>query len=210
MIGKKIFLFAYFSFFFICSSSIAQRFNAGIIAGFTATQVSGDKLAGYDKPGFQFGALASTALSQKFDVSFQILYTQKGSKRKSRVDQGDFEYYRMRLNYIEVPLMVTYKYSKRFHFESGISFGRLVSSKEEDQYGEILDRKEFKNYEFGFLAGMNYMLLDNFYLNLQISNSILPIRDFDGSELYRLDRDQFNSGLLFTFKYIFKKKTEVQ
>ncbi len=207
---KRLLIALFFLFEF--ADCYSQRFNAGIVAGFTATQVSGDQLAGFDKPGFQLGALVSAEMSQKFDLSFQILYTQKGSKRKSRVDQGDFRYYQLRLNYIEVPLMVIYKSSKRFHFESGVSYGRLVSSKEEDETGDIgniPDRKKFNNYELGFLIGMNYMLFENFYLNLQATNSILPVREYEPGT-YKIHRDQYNSGLLFTFKYIFKKTTAEQ
>lgn len=204
--SKRLLIALFFLFEF--SNCFSQRFNTGIVAGFAATQVSGDQLAGFDKPGFQFGALVSADISQKFDLSFQILYTQKGSKKKSRVDQGDFRYYLLKLNYIEVPLLFTYKNSKRFHIESGISYGRLVSSSEEDETGDIgniPDRKKFNNYEMGFLIGMNYMLFENFYMNLQATNSILPIREYEPGA-YKIDRDQYNSGLLFTFKYVFRKQ----
>jgi hypothetical protein len=108
--------------------------------------------------------------------------------------------------------MLSYKSSRRFQFEAGISYGRLVSSKEEDNAGEIgnlADRKKFNNYEIGFLFGMNYMVFENFYLNLQVSNSILPIREYEPGA-YKIERDQYNSGLLFTFKYIFRKSAAAE
>ncbi|MFI5218688.1 MAG: outer membrane beta-barrel protein [Bacteroidia bacterium] len=208
--SKRLLIALFFLFEF--ANCFSQRFNSGIVAGLTATQVSGDDLQGFDKPGLQVGALVSAEMSQKFDLSFQILYTQKGSKRKSNVEQGDFQYYLLKLNYIEVPLLFTYKSSKKVHIESGISYGYLASSSEEDETGvisDIPDRKKFKNYELGFLIGMNYMLFENFYLNLQATNSILPVREYEPGT-YKIHRDQYNSGLLFTFKYIFKKTTAEQ
>ena len=195
-------------FLFVSSFSFAQRFSAGIIAGFTTSQVSGDQLAGFNKSGFEFGGLVSAPLSQKFDLAFQIVFIQKGSKKPIHADIGDYTYYRMSLNYIEIPLLIRYNYSKRFHLETGPAIGKLVSSKEEDAYGEILDSKPFKSYEFSWMGGISYMLLDNFYLNLEGSNSLLPIRNAGIEGGYQVGRDQFNSVLMFSFKYIFHKKTE--
>jgi hypothetical protein len=184
--------------------SFSQKFKAGIIAGFTTSQVSGDQLAGFNKSGFEFGGLVSAPISEKFDLSFQIAFIQKGSKKQNNAAQGDYTYYRMSLNYIEVPVLLRYNFSKKFQFEAGPTFGKLISSKEEDEHGEIPPVNEFNNFELGFMLGMNYMLFDNFYLNLEGSNSILPIResDIEGA------RDQFNSVLMFSFKYVFNKKTE--
>jgi hypothetical protein len=186
----------------------SQRFKAGIIGGLTTSQVSGDQLTGFNKSGFEFGGLVSAPLSQKFDLSFQIVFIQKGSKKPINADQNDFTYYRMSLNYIEVPVLFRYNFSKKIQFEAGPTFGKLISSKEEDAYGEIPAPKEFKSFELGAMFGMSYMLFNNFYLNLEGSNSLLPIRDAGIEGGYKVGRDQFNSVLMFSFKYIFNKKIE--
>jgi outer membrane protein with beta-barrel domain len=206
---KKIFLAATF-FLLFSLSSFSQRFRAGFLAGFTTSQVSGDQLAGFNKSGFEFGGLVSAPLSQKFDLSFQIIFIQKGSKKPNNAEQGDYTYYRMSLNYIEVPILFRYNFSKKIQFEGGPTFGKLISSKEEDQYGEIPAPKEFKSFEFGAMLGMSYMLFNNFYLNIEGSNSLLPIRDAGIEGGFKVGRDQFNSVLMFSFKYIFNKKTEEQ
>ena len=200
---KKI-IFISIVFLSFSGLSFSQRFKAGIIAGFTTSQVSGDQLSGFNKSGFEFGGLVSAPISEKFDLSFQIVFIQKGSKKPNNAAQGDYSYYRMSLNYIEVPVLFRYNFSKKFQFEAGPTFGKLVSSKEEDEHGEIPPVNEFKSFELGFMLGMNYMLFDNFYLNIGGSNSLLPIResDIEGA------RDQFNSVLMFSFKYVFDKKTE--
>lgn len=205
---RNILLVSFFLFAF--NFSFAQRFNAGLIGGFTTSQVSGDQLSGFNKSGFEAGGLVSAPISQKFDLSFQIVFIQKGSKKNFSPDDGDYEYYRLSLNYIEVPLLLQYNYSKKIQFETGPLFGKLISSKEEDQYGEISAPKPFKPYELSVMLGMSYKLLDNFYLNLQGSNSILEIRTPPVRDGYRLNRRQYNSVLMFSFKYIFNKKTEGQ
>ncbi len=206
---KKVILSTAF-FLFLSQISFSQRFKSGIMAGFTTSQVSGDQLQGFDKSGFEFGGLVATPLSQKFDLSFQIVFIQKGSKKPFN-PEIDFEFYKMSLSYIEVPLLLRYVYSKRIQFEAGPALGRLISSKEEDAAGEILAPKAFKKYELSVMLGMSYMLFNNFYLNLQGSNSVLPIRDPPKFAGVRINRYQYNSVLMFSFRYIFNKKaTEPQ
>jgi hypothetical protein len=204
-IFKKVILFVIILLFF-SEISFSQRFKAGILAGFTTSQVSGDQLSGFNKSGFEFGGLVSTSLSEKFDLSFQIVFIQKGSKKPIHPDIGDYEYYRMSLNYIEVPVLFHYNFSKKIQFEFGPAFGALISSKEEDEFGEIPAPKEFKSYDFSLMIGMSYRLFNNFYLNLEGSNSVLPIREAGVEGGQKVNIDQFNSVLMFSFKYIFNKK----
>ncbi len=187
------------------SQTFSQRFDAGVIAGAIASQVSGDRLAGYNKPGFEFGGLVSTSLSEKFDLSFQITFIQKGSRKNINAEAGDFSYYRMRLNYVQVPVLIQYNFSKKLRFEAGTGIAVLLSSSEEDESGslEFAARKEFSKFEWTMMASMNYMLWENFFLILGIENSMLPIRNFQLGEV-RLDRDQYNSLLRFSIRYIFK------
>ncbi|MEO5569804.1 MAG: outer membrane beta-barrel protein [Bacteroidia bacterium] len=195
-------------FFFLLLSDIAfaQKFRAGLITGFTTSQVSGDQLGGFDKSGFEFGGLVAIPVSQKFDFSFQIVFIQKGSKKPFNAEQGDYSYYLLRLNYIEVPFLLQYNFSKNIQFEAGPTFGKLISSKEEDEHGQIPAPKEFRSFDLGAMFGMNYMLFTNFYICLEGSNSLFPIRDAD----IEGGRDQYNSVLMFSLKYVFNKKTGVQ
>ncbi|MEP7171839.1 MAG: porin family protein [Bacteroidota bacterium] len=189
--------------------SFSQRFKAGIIGGFTTSQVSGDQLAGFNKSGFEFGGLVATPISQKFDLSFQIVFIQKGSKKPVSLDPNDIKYYRLNLNYFEVPLLFHYNFSKKIQFEMGPALGKLVSSKEEDEYGDVPAPKPFKPFDLSLMLGISYQLLPSFYLNLEGSNSILEIRTPPSEGYYSyLNRLQYNSVLMFSFKYIFHKKSE--
>lgn len=206
MLSRIFFLVFFFSFFYIHNIT-AQRFNAGFVVGAIASQVSGDKASGFNKPGFEIGGLVSTKLSEKFDGSFQIVFIQKGSRARGNVEQGDYTFYRMRLNYVQVPLLFQYHYSKKFRFEAGTGIAVLLSSSEENEFGKIpesYNRKEFNKLEWTMMASMNYLLGENLLMVLGVENSVLPIRKYDGTELFRLDRDQFNSLLRFSFRYTFK------
>lgn len=184
----------------------AQHFKAGLIVGAAATQISGDQLGGFNKPGIMAGGLVSTRISDKFDAEMDILYLQKGSKKNANPDKGDYIFYKLRLNYIEVPLLIQWKYSNRFTFEAGPTFGALLSSQEEDEFG-IFQGKPFKKYEIGICGGMNAEIVKQLSFNVRLESSILPVRDNVSGVSYRLNTGQFNAALIFSLRYLFGSKT---
>ncbi len=202
---RCVFLFTFLIFF---NNVSAQRFEAGFIIGAIASQLSGDRAAGYDKPGFEAGGFVSAPLNEKFNAGFQITYLQKGSRKTSNPDIGDFTFYRSRLNYIQVPFVIEYNFSKKISFDGFTGIAVLLSQQEEDEYGIIYNRKEFRKWEWTAGLNFNFMLFENFQLILGMENSVLPVRKNDGTEIYRLDRDQFNSLLRFAIRYKFKPSAE--
>jgi len=204
MLNRSILLLLFF--ISISFKISAQKFYAGIIGGMAATQISGDQLSGFDKPGIAAGGFAGTTVSEKFDVVMQILYIQKGSKKNADPDNGDYVAYKLRLNYFEVPLLLHWKYSKRFIIEAGPTFGALLSSYEEDEFGEIPERRPFKSFEFGGILGLNVTIVDQLRFNVRTGRSILPVREHLSGESYRLNAGQFNSSLMFSLQYRFSAK----
>lgn len=195
-------------FLILSNAAFAQRFEAGVIVGAVASQLSGDRAAGYDKPGFEAGCFVMTALHEKINGGFQIAYIQKGSRKTSNPDIGDFKFYRSRLNYFQVPFLLEYVFSKKISFDGFTGIAVLLYAEEEDEYGKIYGRKEFNKWEWTAGLSFNYMLFANFQLILGIENSVLPVRKSDGLATYRLDRDQFNSLLRFALRYKFKPSAE--
>ncbi len=191
----------------ICTNGLlkAQTFSAHILAGAATSQVSGDQLAGFNKAGVMAGAGVNARLSKKADLGFEIYYIQKGSLKQSNIDKGDFEYYRLRLNYFEVPLLLKFHLTDKLGIEVGPSIATLISSKEEDENGELPGRKEFIKYEVSVVGGLVYHFGSNWGLQLRGEQSISPIRTHSGGGTYRLNRGQYNSVLLFALFYQFGK-----
>jgi len=193
---------------FMSVSLSAQQFKAGLIAGVSATQMSGDQLGGYNKAGIVAGGMVSTMLSSKFDLAMEILYFQKGSKKNSNPDKGDFTYYRLRLNYFEVPVLLQWKYSKRFTFEAGPTVGALLSEEEEDELGIIPNRRPFKKFELGIAGGFKVNFAQKISFTGRIESSVLPVREHYSGESYRLNKGQYSAALLFGLQYTFRKSNE--
>jgi hypothetical protein len=193
--------------FFCCwGSAYAQQFNAGVMGGLGGTQVSGDQLSGFDKLGFIAGGFVSSTLSEKFDMGGQLLFITKGSKKDQDPDKNDYTTYLLRLQYLELPIVFTWKQSKRFYFEAGPTFGYLLSSYEEDEYGEDPVSREFNDFELGIVASIIVNIKAGFAVNLRYNNSIMPVREHAGGSTYRLNQGQYNSGLLLVAQYTFRSK----
>ena len=188
----------------------AQKFKAGALIGISATQISGDDLGGFDKAGLVVGGMVSTPISEKFDIAMEITFFQKGSKKNAKPEKGDYNSYNLRLNYIEVPVLFQWKYSKRFTFEAGPTFGALLSYKEENELGDIPwdPPRPFDNFELGITGGMRVNFAQNFSSIFRISSSVLPVRPHQSGETYRANNGQYNASLLLGLQYTFKKKNE--
>ncbi len=186
----------------------AQSFRGGLIAGVSATQISGDQLGGFDKAGLVAGGMVSMNLGKKTDLAMEILYFQKGSKKNPNPDIQDYTSYLLRLSYFEMPLMAQWHYSKRFTFEAGLTFGALLKEYEEDELGELPERTPFNKFEFGIAGGMKVNFAKQFSFVSRIESSLIPVREHSSGQEYRLNHGHYNAALVFGAQYIFKKRDE--
>jgi hypothetical protein len=199
----KIVIFSiWFTCLFFTAHSQEQRFFVGTKAGFTSSQVSGDELAGYDKAGLIGGLFCATKFSKKWTLQFEMLFVQKGSKYRSHPELGDPNYYRLQLNYMEVPVLLQFHY-KKFTFEAGPAYSYLINYKEEDRTGDITGLRPFNKSEISINAGVNYTLPGNFGVNFRFSNSLTSIRDHLSGAKRFYNPGQQNTVLHFTLSYTF-------
>lgn len=179
--------------FFFCSlTASSQVFKSGLITGLSASQIEGDGYGGYDKIGFIVGGYVNSDLSEKFSSQLEIYFINKGSFDALHPDKGDYDSYKVNLNYIEIPLVLQYSQQK-FTFEAGLFLGKLIGTPRIfDENGErFVYQFPFKPFDFGGLLGIEYALNDHFSLNLRSKNSLVPIRDFPN-----LDRGGFFNNLI--------------
>lgn len=189
--------------FAVSTTSVAQKFSGSFFGGLSSSQVAGDQLSGFNKAGVIVGASVFLPVKSNLGLEMEIQFIQKGSRKPVNAESTDLSYYRMQLNYVEVPFLFHYSYSKRFHFNAGLSVGQLLSSKEEDSGGEIPESQTlpFEKTEIAICGGMYYGFNEKFFLDLRLSNSILPIRKIGESKIQNIESGQYNTVLSFTLKY---------
>ena len=178
----KLVLLSILFFFGISFHVLAQRFDAGFVGGMTATQVDGDSHAGYNKIGPIGGIWVGCRLSSVFYSRMEIRYVQKGSYAKDP-QEGSTSFYRMRLNYCEIPLFLGYRLRNGFNPLVGLSGGYLIKGKEMNEFGEFPpeDIQKFKKFEFAGLVGLEYNRSERWAFYLVYSYSFFPIRSHNSN-----------------------------
>ncbi|MDQ3049226.1 MAG: PorT family protein [Bacteroidota bacterium] len=201
---KKLFILTVI--FLICINTIdaQKRFLAGIKGGLSTSQVAGDTYTGFDKVGLIGGGFVRAKLNEKWTTQFEIIYIQKGSKHNSNPEVGDFDFYLLRLNYIEVPVLFQY-HQKKFTFEAGPGFGYLQKVEEFDEFGVYISRQPFINTEISFNFGISYNLFNNFDVTWRYTNSLNALRRHVSGARRWYNPGQQNNVLSFTLSYHFGK-----
>ena len=185
--------------------TFAQNFDAGIVAGFAATQVDGDTHSGYNKVGPIAGIWVGRRINNVLYTRFELRYVQKGSYAKDIQDGATTGYFRMRLNYFELPVLLGYRFGNGLNALLGLSFGYLGKAVEMNQFGTYPpeDIQKFQKFEFAGMAGIEYNQSEHWAFNLLYSYSILPIRPHKVSIINRWNRGQYNNviELIARFKF---------
>lgn len=190
----------------ICTIDLQGQSNirAGVSAGMTTSQVAGDNLSGFDQLGATGGGFVTIPVSEKINGGFEILFTQKGSRKNPRPKKGDYTQYILRLNYIEVPVLLSYDLD-HFLIEGGPGIGFLVSSREANASGEMPGQPPFEALELSFRFGGKVPINEQFFFRVLLDNSLIPVREHRGGVTApnRLNQGQYNTVLHFSGGYTF-------
>jgi hypothetical protein len=194
-------------FFLLSLVSYSQGFEAGIIAGFNTSQISGDDLGGFNRISPNAGIYVTRELTDKLNWQLEMTYLGKGSKKNIGPEDPASSYYLLRIHYIELPVLLQYEFSNKIVIEGGPSLGVYVGHKEEDINGEFVGilsaREQFKKFDLSGNLGVIWKLNENWSLNVRASNSILPVRNFDQQASFRLTTGQLNKSIMARLLYKF-------
>lgn len=199
---KKVIVF---TILLISASSIhAQRFHGGVHGGVIVSQLDGDNLGGYNKPGLRGGGWVNTPISSMVIIQMELEYIQKGSKI-SETQLLSRNYYHSRLEYLQMPVLAKIIMAENITAESGLAAGYLFKATEDKDGGGFLDADpSFDQYELSLLIGLNYHFTETLTGNIRFNYSALPVREHPGGQAYWLDRGQYNNVLSFGVYYEFR------
>lgn len=167
------------SFLFSLGLCYAQGFKAGIVVGGNMSQINGDLIAGFNKLGVQGGLKVMRDVSDRMTWSLELLYSEKGSRSTSR----DLDPLKIKVNYVEFPLTISWKdwladdYYKLW-FEGGLSVGSLISSKIED-VGGLVPVDEFRKTDISWLVGATFFSQEQLAFSLRYAQSINLLVNLD-------------------------------
>ena len=110
----------------------AQVIKGEVFAGASISQVDGDDCYGYKRFKGQIGAGALVPITNWMDVALEVQYNPKGAYKKDSISYSSYYTgtYDLKLNYVEIPVMVYLTDKSRYTIGLGASFGRLVGFSE--------------------------------------------------------------------------------
>ncbi|MEN8224381.1 MAG: outer membrane beta-barrel protein [Bacteroidota bacterium] len=161
--------------FVLTSEVYSQRIKGTIIAGGSLTQVEGDELKGWSQFGFTGGVGAIVPFGDKWGVNLETTFSQKGSFQKQQFSDSLTDEYRLRLNYLEVPLYVSYTDKDVMSFGLGGYWGRLLNAREEEHSGNqtpYIDSVQFNTDDIGFLVDFRVRVWQRLHLNIRYSQTV--------------------------------------
>jgi len=168
----------------------AQETHFGIKAGVNVASVEVSNGADYDgKAGLHAGGLAHIHITRHFALQPEIVYSMQGGK------VNDFK---LKLNYINIPLLAQYMTLDGFRLQTGPQLGLLVSAKTETGNVEINRKDVYSSTDFSWVFGAGYLFPQGIGIDARYNLGISNIIDDNGAEAHNR---VFQVGLFYQFMH---------
>jgi len=171
-------LFCIVAAIIILSIAKAQETHFGVKAGVNIASVEvqdGDDLN--SKAGLHIGGLAHIHISQHFALQPELVFSMQGGKAE---DDDDVK---LKLNYINVPVLAQYMINDGFRLQTGPQLGFLIGA--ESKAGDVeVDRKDnYSTVDFSWTFGAGYLFPSGFGVDARYNHGINNISDVSGVEV---------------------------
>lgn len=189
LFGLTLLCFLSFSF------AQAQHTSFGVKAGYNSSSVQISDGADYDsKSGIHVGGLAHIHISKHFAIQPELVFSCQGGER------GDTK---LKLNYINVPVLAQYMVTDGFRLQTGPQVGFLISAKRKIGDIEIDVDDTYNSVDFSWVFGAGYIFSSGVGIDARYNlglNNISDDTDFEAKNRV------FQVGLFYQFKNNEKKK----
>ena len=167
----KHIILLYLGIFLFSGRSEGQQFKGSIISGLTLAQIDGDLLSGFNQPGLRGGLHLDSRLNDRWSLAMEMAFSQAGSRRQLTDSPGAI-LHKIRLNQVEVPLIVQFTEWK-FKVGTGFIYQRLFNYALKDIAGyDVTEFYSFRNNHLSFLAACTVQFNERWGMMLSWSKSI--------------------------------------
>ena len=133
--------------------SFAQGFHLGVKGGANIFKVDGKSFSEEYKFGYHLGAFAEININEKWGIQPELLWSQTNYRTGNNFSdlypdgQNDVK---GKLNYVSIPILLSFRPVKLISFQVGPQFG-IMTSQDKDLLGET--KEAFKSGDFSMLGG---------------------------------------------------------
>jgi hypothetical protein len=177
--------------FFQATDSNAQKARSGIRGGLNASNLYIDDISDRNpRYGFNIGLFTQVPLIKgTLYLQPEIAYSTKGTTARYDIlntFQGETTF---KLDYAEVPLLLTYKIGNVIDIQAGAYAGYLVnaSSKSTADNGSssevLLNKDNYKNFDYGLSAGLNFYI-GKLMLGTRYNHGLQKIANTDAARTF--------------------------
>lgn len=178
------------------SANAQQSFKIGPKAGINFSTLS-NVAKGKMLPGFYVGAVAEMKFTEKFSFQPELVYSSQGVKNvytETLAAVSVRHHNHDKLEYINLPLLAKYYFTKGFSVELGPQFGLLLKATNKDEITtnnvEVKKNTDFKHevnsFDFGIGAGLAYDISNGFFVNARYNLGLTNVgksnQYYDGSK----------------------------
>lgn len=142
--------------------------------------------------GFNFGIFSQLDFNEKLHLNSDFLFTSRGYEIYG---------YKTTIQYLEIPVLVSYSIVENLEIELGPDFGFKISEKS-DQSGI-----DFETFDFGATIGLRYNLTEKLFLSVRYYYGLTSIAVLYGSYPVNgpaSESKTFNRVLQFSLGYTLK------
>lgn len=192
------FLFPFTALFLLgvclATTGYGQGFHLGIKGGANLNKIDGKAFKEEFSYGYNAGLFAEIGFSQKWGIQPELLWNQSATRTSTEFrelyNDGIGELKDVKLNYLSIPLLLSYTPAKLLSFQAGPQFGMLINTNE-----DLLTngRNAFKSGEFSLLGGLQ-LNLGSARIGGRYVIGLTDLNDIDNRDEWRNQGFQIYAG----------------
>lgn len=168
----------------LTTMSFAQGFHLGVKAGANIFKVDGTAMKDEFKFGYNLGAFAELNFADKWGIQPEVMWNQTNFRTANNFNEiypGGTNDLEGKLNYLSIPVLLSFTPSKFISFQAGPQFGILLN-KDESLFEN--GKEAFKSGDFSMLGGVQ-LNIGSLKLGGRYVVGLANINDIDDREKWK-------------------------
>jgi len=173
---------------------MAQGFHVGVKGGANLFKIDGKSFSEEFQSGYTLGAFSEINFGKKWGIQPEVIWNQTNTRTTSSFNEiypnslSDLK--DVKLNYLSIPLLLSYRPAKFLSLQAGPQFSILM-----DQHKNLLEngQQAFKNGDFAMLAGAQ-LNIGGVKLGGRYQIGLANINDIDNQDKWKNQGWQLYAG----------------